>query len=96
MRPARSIYEPLLLAGREGLLQFGPVISLPALDLGELRYKGPAPPVQVVQHRFPLCLEAKPRFALPICADPEVCDEFPVMCRHTLPQCAHVSAKWAG
>jgi hypothetical protein len=35
--------------------------------------------------RFPLSISVNSA------ADPEICDEFPVMCRHALPKCAHVS-----
>src|SRR5437867_13256814 len=61
-----------LLAGREGLRQFRPIIVLSALDLSKFSNKRPSPPIQVVQDGFSLCLEAQPRLALPVRTDAEI------------------------
>jgi hypothetical protein len=66
----------LPLASRESLLKLRPVITLAALDLGELINQRPPAAIQVAHDRFALRGQsAEAGFALPICADAEISDE---------------------
>jgi hypothetical protein len=65
----------LPLAIRESLLKLRPVITLAALDLGELINQRPPAAIQVAHDRFALRGQAEAGFALPICADAEISDE---------------------
>src|SRR6516162_2254352 len=55
---------PLPLADRQSLLEFGPLVALTALDLGELADQRPSATIQVVVDSLVLRLEAKAGFPL--------------------------------
>jgi hypothetical protein len=69
----RSLYE------RRGGLELRGAASLAALDIGELGDELPPAPVKVVRDGRPLRFEPKPGLVLPIRADAEIGDEFPLM-----------------
>src|SRR6516225_10140141 len=68
-----------LLAGRQGLRQFGPITVLTALDLGEFIDQRPPAAVQVGHDGFALCIETQAGFALPIRADAKIGNKLSVM-----------------
>jgi hypothetical protein len=65
----------LPLADRQSLLEFGPLVALTALDLGELADQRPGAAVQVLLDGMALCVQAKPTLALFVCADAKVGDK---------------------
>src|SRR5262249_30888595 len=72
----------MLLACRQSRCELGPIAVLAALDLDKFLRQQPRAAVQIVQHGFPLGVQAEARFALPVGRDPEICDEFPPVRRH--------------
>ena len=75
---------PLPLADRQSLLEFGPLVALTALDLGELADQRPSATIQVVVDSLVLRLEAKAGFPLLVSGDSVIGDEPAPMRRHTV------------
>src|ERR1019366_890771 len=68
----------VLPASRQGLLEFGAIGALAALDLGELAHQLPPAAVQIVLDRLALRGDAIAVHALMIGGNAVICDEFAV------------------